>query len=78
MSIVSWIVVGGLAAMIMKTDHSLVKNIVTGIIGALIGGFVMNLLGSHGVTGFNLWSIFVSLIGSVILIAIVNLAKGRS
>ncbi|MCI1934227.1 MAG: GlsB/YeaQ/YmgE family stress response membrane protein [Atopobiaceae bacterium] len=82
MGIISWIVVGGLAgwiaAMVMKTDHGLVQNIVTGIIGALIGGFVMELLGSHGVTGFNLWSIFVSLIGSIILIALINLVKGRA
>ena len=82
MGIISWIVVGGLAgwiaAMIMKTDHGFVKNIITGIIGALIGGFVMELLGSNGVTGFNLWSIFVALIGSIILIALINLVKGHN
>lgn len=48
MSIIVWIVIGGLAGwvagMIMKTDGSLVKNIVTGIVGALIGGFIMELL----------------------------------
>ena len=45
MSIIVWIVIGGLAGwvanMIMKTDGSLLKNIVTGVVGALLGGFVM-------------------------------------
>ena len=71
MSIIVWIIIGGLAGwianMIMKTDGSLVKNIVTGIVGALIGGF----------TGFNLWSFLVALIGSIILIAVINLLTGK-
>ena len=58
MSIIVWIIIGGLAGwianMIMKTDGSLVKNIVTGIVGALIGGFVMSFFGAAGFTGFNL------------------------
>ena len=55
MSIIVWIIIGGLAGwianMIMKTDGSLVKNIVTGIVGALIGGFVMSFFGAAGFTG---------------------------
>ena len=55
MSIIVWIVIGGLAGwvagMIMKTDGSLVKNIVTGIVGALIGGFIMSFFGAEGFTG---------------------------
>ena len=54
MSIIVWIIIGGLAGwianMIMKTDGSLVKNIVTGIVGALIGGFVMSFFGAAGFT----------------------------
>ena len=79
MSIIVWIIIGGLAGwianMIMKTDGSLVKNIVTGIVGALIGGFVMSFFGAAGFT--NLWSFLVALIGSIILIAVINLLTGK-
>lgn len=81
MSIIVWIIIGGLAGwianMIMKTDGSLIKNIVTGIVGALVGGFVMSLVGASGFTGFNLWSFLVALIGSIILIAVINLLTGK-
>ena len=81
MSIIVWIIIGGLAGwianMIMKTDGSLVKNIVTGIVGALIGGFVMSFFGAAGFTGVNLWSFLVALIGSIILIAVINLLTGK-
>lgn len=80
MSIIVWIIIGGLAGwianMIMKTDGSLVKNIVTGIVGALVGGFVMSFFGAEGFTGFNLWSFLVALVGSIILIAVINLLTG--
>ena len=81
MSIIVWIIIGGLAGwianMIMKTDGSLVKNIVTGIVGALIGGFVMSFFGAAGFTGFNLWSCVVALIGSISLSAVINLRTGK-
>ena len=77
MSIIVWIVIGGLAGwvagMIMKTDGSLVKNIV----GALIGGFIMSFFGAEGFTGFNLWSFVVALLGSIVLIAVINLFTSR-
>ena len=80
MSIIVWIIIGGLAGwianMIMKTDGSLIKNIVTGIVGALVGGFVTRDLVSEGFTGFNLWSFLVALVGSIILIAVINLLTG--
>lgn len=81
MSIIVWIIIGGLAGwvgnMIMKSEGGLIRNIVTGIIGALIGGFVMNFFGFDGVTGFNLWTFVVALLGSIILIAIINLLFGN-
>jgi len=51
----------------------LIKNIVVGILGAMIGGFVFSFFGATGVTGFNLWSIFVACVGAVILLVIINL-----
>ena len=81
MSIIVWIVIGGLAGwianMLMKTDGSLVKNVVTGVVGALVGGFVMSFFGAAGFTGFNLWSFVVALGGSVILIAVINVLTGK-
>ncbi|NLW11866.1 MAG: GlsB/YeaQ/YmgE family stress response membrane protein [Clostridiaceae bacterium] len=50
-------------------------NIIVGILGAFIGGFVFTLIGGSGFTGFNLWSLFVAIIGSVILLTIINLIR---
>ena len=79
MSIIVWIVIGGLAGWVanMKTDGSLLKNIVTGVVGALLGGFVMSFFGADGFTGFNVWSFVVALVGSVILIGAINLLTGK-
>jgi uncharacterized membrane protein YeaQ/YmgE (transglycosylase-associated protein family) len=61
---------GWLASVIMKTDYAqgTLGDIVLGIVGALVGGFLFNLLGSPGVTGFNLYSLIVSVIGAVVII----------
>ncbi|GAU76746.1 GlsB/YeaQ/YmgE family stress response membrane protein [Fusibacter sp. 3D3] len=84
MGILSWIVLGALAgwvaSMIMGKNSSmgLLTNIVVGIIGAFIGGYVMGLFGGGQVTGFNLQSFLTALVGAVILLAIGNLfSKGR-
>lgn len=84
MGILSWIIVGGiagwLAGLIMKGSGSGVfMNIIIGIVGAFIGGLIMNLIGNVGVTGFNLWSLLVALVGSVVLLAVVGLfRRGRA
>lgn len=78
MSILAWIILGGLAgwiaSMIMKTDaeQGIFLNIIVGIIGAVIGGFILSVLGGEGVNGFNFYSFLVSLFGAIILIAIVK------
>jgi uncharacterized membrane protein YeaQ/YmgE (transglycosylase-associated protein family) len=83
MGIISWIVLGGiagwLASVIMRrTDRSgCITNVVVGIIGAFIGGFVMSQLGHRGVTGFNFRSFLVAVLGSVILLAVVGLFTSR-
>lgn len=84
MSILSWIVVGliagWLAGMIMKGGgYGLIGNIVVGVLGALLGGFLATLLiGSDFVTGFNLGTILVALGGSIVLIWLVRILPGRS
>ncbi len=74
MNIILWIVLGALAGwlagLIMKSTHGLLEDIVLGIVGALVGGFIMNALGQSGVTGFNLYNLLVAALGAVILIAL--------
>ena len=79
----AWLVVGAvagwLASMVMKTNRhqGLFMDIVVGIVGAFIGGFLFNQFGETGVTGFNIWSIFVAFIGAVVLLALIRLFSGR-
>lgn len=76
MGIILWIVfgalVGWIASMLMGEGGGLVWDIAVGIVGAVIGGWVMSLLGEGGVSGFNLYSFVVAIIGACILIAIVR------
>ncbi len=82
MGIILWIVfgalVGWIASLIMQTDgqQGTILNIVVGIIGAMIGGgWLMSFIGETGVTGFNLYSFIVALIGAVVLISIVKAVR---
>lgn len=72
MDILFWIVIGALAGwladLLMHTDHGLVTDIILGILGAFVGGFLFSLIGAPGVTGFNIYSIFVAVIGAIVLI----------
>ncbi|NLG53268.1 MAG: GlsB/YeaQ/YmgE family stress response membrane protein [Clostridiales bacterium] len=83
MGILSWIIIGALAGWIasMVTGNNremgAFKNIVVGIVGAFVGGFIMNTIGGNGVTGFNLWSLFVAIVGSIVLLLIINAFKPR-
>lgn len=83
MGIISWIIIGGLAGWIgsMITgdneEMGFFKNVIVGIIGAFIGGFVFNMIGGYGITGFNLWSLLVSVVGAVIFLWIISLFKKR-
>lgn len=61
-------VAGWLASSVMKSPNSLAMNVILGVVGAFVGGFVMDLLGQPGFTGFNLYGLLVSFIGAVILI----------
>lgn len=72
MDIFKWIVLGGLAGWVASMfagnnkQQGLIGNIVVGIIGAFVGGFVFNFFGNAGVTGFNFYSFGVALVGAVI------------
>ncbi|MBE0681466.1 MAG: GlsB/YeaQ/YmgE family stress response membrane protein [Anaerolineales bacterium] len=81
MNILAWIIFGALAgwiaSIIMKKNKQMgaIANIVVGIIGAFLGGAIMNFLGYEGITGFDLWSFLVAVIGAVVLLFIVGLIR---
>jgi uncharacterized membrane protein YeaQ/YmgE (transglycosylase-associated protein family) len=84
MNLIIWLVVGGivgwLASMIMRTDaqQGIFLNIIVGIVGALIAGFVLTPLVGRGTINsgdFSLMGLVLSLVGAVILLAIVNLMR---
>ncbi|MFH0864427.1 MAG: GlsB/YeaQ/YmgE family stress response membrane protein [Candidatus Gottesmanbacteria bacterium] len=74
MGIVLWIIFGALAgwiaSIIMKTDSNqgTITDIIMGVVGAVVGGFLMGLVGQSGVTGFNIYSLVVAVIGAVVVI----------
>lgn len=76
MNVIFWIILGlvagWLASIVMGTNHrqGMVLDILLGIGGAIVGGFLMNMLGASGTTGFNLYSLFVAFIGAIALIGI--------
>jgi uncharacterized membrane protein YeaQ/YmgE (transglycosylase-associated protein family) len=78
MGYILWIIfgalVGWIASLIMKTDQQqgAILNIVVGIIGAVVGGWLMNFFGKGAVSGFNFYSFLVALLGAVVLIAVVK------
>lgn len=81
MSILGWIILGGLAGwlaslLVRGTGLGILVDILVGIVGAFIGGFIVSALGGTGVTGFNLWSFVVAVIGAVVLLLIVRLFTG--
>jgi uncharacterized membrane protein YeaQ/YmgE (transglycosylase-associated protein family) len=77
-----WVILGALAGWIASiimgrnAQMGAVANILVGIVGAIIGGLIMNAFGTAGVTGFNIWSLFVAILGAVILLFVVGLLRG--
>ena len=82
MSVFSWIILGLVAGFIgskivESRGQGLWLNIALGIVGAIVGGFLFSVFGSTGVTGLNVWSMVVAIIGSVVVLLIYNAATGR-
>ena len=81
MNIILWIIFGAIAgwiaSMVMGTNAQMgaLANIVVGIVGAIIGGLIMNAFGAQGVTGFNLPSMLVAIVGAVVLLFLVGLVR---
>ncbi len=83
MNILAWIIFGALAgwiaSIIMGKNKKMgaIANIVVGILGAFIGGYIMDFFGAEGVTGFNFSSFLVAVLGAVVLLWVLNFLFGR-
>ncbi len=82
MSIIAWVVLGAIAGFIGSkivdsSGQGLLLDIVLGIVGAFVGGYAFSLVGAAPVTGFNLYSMFVAIVGAVIVLFIYHAVAGR-
>ena len=82
MSIIGWIVLGLIAGclgskIVNKTGEGFFLDIVLGIVGAIVGGFLFTAVGATGVTGFNLYSMFVAIIGAIVVLVLYHAIFGR-
>jgi uncharacterized membrane protein YeaQ/YmgE (transglycosylase-associated protein family) len=83
MSIIGWLVLGLIAGFIgskivNKRGEGMLLDIVLGIIGAVVGGFLFSRFGASGITGFNLYSMFVAIVGAVLVLVAYHAIRGRS
>jgi uncharacterized membrane protein YeaQ/YmgE (transglycosylase-associated protein family) len=83
MSIVAWLVLGLIAGFIAskivnRSGEGVLLDIVLGIVGAVVGGFIFNAFGHVGVTGFNIWSMLVAVIGAVVVLVLYHAIFGRN
>jgi uncharacterized membrane protein YeaQ/YmgE (transglycosylase-associated protein family) len=81
MSILAWIVLGLIAGfigskLVNKTGEGVILDIVLGVVGALVGGYLFSIFGAHGVTGLNLYSLFVAVIGAVVVLLVYHAVRG--
>jgi len=82
MSIIAWIVLGLIAGFIASklvsgSGQGLLMDIVLGIVGAVVGGYLFTALGATGITGFNLYSMFVAIVGAAVLLWLYHAIAGR-
>ena len=82
MSIIGWIILGLISGFIAskivnKSGEGLFLDIVLGIVGAMVGGFIFTAFGASGITGFNLYSMVVAIIGAIVILVIYHAVVGR-
>jgi uncharacterized membrane protein YeaQ/YmgE (transglycosylase-associated protein family) len=82
MSIIGWIVLGLISGFIAskivnKTGEGFVLDVVLGVAGAIVGGFLFAQFGAQGVTGFNLYSMFVAVIGAIVVLVVYHALFNR-
>ncbi len=81
MSILAWIVLGLISGfigskLVNKTGEGILLDIVLGVVGAVVGGWLFSMFGGHGVTGLNLYSLLVSVIGAVLVLVVYHAVRG--
>jgi uncharacterized membrane protein YeaQ/YmgE (transglycosylase-associated protein family) len=82
MSIIGWLILGLIAGFVAgkivnRQGEGIVLDIILGVVGALVGGFIFTKLGAAGVTGFNLYSMLVAILGAVVVLVIYHAVIGR-
>lgn len=83
MSIIAWLILGLIAGfvaskLVNKSGEGLIVDILLGIVGAVVGGYIFNFFGSAGVTGLNIYSMIVAVVGAVVVLLIYHAVAGRS
>jgi uncharacterized membrane protein YeaQ/YmgE (transglycosylase-associated protein family) len=83
MSILAWIVVGIVAGFLAKAvvpgegPGGILGDLIVGVVGAVLGGWIMNAFGNAGASGINIWSIFVAFLGAVVLLFLLRALTGK-
>ena len=82
MSLIGWILFGlitGFVAsrVVNRQGEGCILNVVLGIVGACVGGFIFTRIGGMGVTGFNPYSMFVAIVGAIVVLVIYHAITGR-
>ncbi len=83
MSIIGWIILGLIAGflaskIVNNTGQGMLMDIVLGVIGAVVGGLIFNFFGASGVTGVNVYSLIVAVIGAIVVLWLYHALAGRS
>jgi uncharacterized membrane protein YeaQ/YmgE (transglycosylase-associated protein family) len=83
MSVFWWIILGLIAGFIgskivNKTGSGMIMDIALGVVGAIVGGILASLIVGTGITGFNIWSLIVAVIGSVIVLWVYHMVVARA
>jgi uncharacterized membrane protein YeaQ/YmgE (transglycosylase-associated protein family) len=82
MSIIGWIILGLIAGFIAskivnKRGEGVLLDIALGIVGAIVGGILFSAFGAEGITGLDLWSMIVAVIGSIVVLTVYHAIMGR-
>ena len=83
MSFLAWIILGLVAGfigskLVNKRGEGLILDIILGIVGAIAGGWLFNLFGASGVSGLNLYSLLVAVVGAVVVLAVYHAVRGAA
>lgn len=82
MSVISWIILGVIAGflgskIVNKSGQGIIMDIALGVVGAIVGGFIFSAFGASGVTGLNIYSLIVAVIGAIVVLWVYHAVAGR-